>query len=130
MMNKEECSEVLTRLLRPYFASVEIQNAYHSINKGHSIDYDSNVLTLLIEEHFNPQPYKFEELKKGMWVWDNVEKCCFPCSPAISTDMAQCVTYNSFWFNDGWDKDEFMEDYSLFEEGRYYPVTKALQYKD
>lgn len=61
MMNKEECSEVLTRLLRPYFASVEIQNAYHSINKGHSIDYDSNVLTLLIEEHYNPQPYKFEE---------------------------------------------------------------------
>lgn len=78
----------------------------------------------------NPQPYKFEDLKEGMWVWDNVEKCCFPCSPAISTDMAQCVTYNSFWFNDGWDKDEFMEDYSLFEEGRYYHVTKALQYKD
>ena len=26
----------------------------------------------LIEEHFSPQSLKFEEIKAGMYVWDNV----------------------------------------------------------
>lgn len=77
----------------------------------------------------NLQPYKFEELKKGMWVWDDGEKCCFKCNPAISTDMAQCVTYNAFWYNCGEDEDEFFEEYDEFEEGRFFPVTKALEYQ-
>lgn len=49
---KEQCDEALTRLLRPYFAKVDVQNVYHSINKGHSIEEDSNLLTLLIMEYF------------------------------------------------------------------------------
>ena len=76
----------------------------------------------------NPQPYKFEDLHKGMWVWDDKSKCCFKCNPAISTDMAQCVTYNAFWYNCGEDEDEFFEEYDEFEEGRFFPVTKAMEY--
>lgn len=79
-----------------------------------------------LKELKNPQPYKFEDLHKGMWVWDDGEKCCFKCNPAISTDMAQCVTYNAFWYNCGEDEDEFFEEYDEFEEGRFFPVTKAL----
>ena len=82
-----------------------------------------------LNELRNPQPYKFEELKKGMWVWDDGEKCCFKCNPAISTDMAQCVTYNAFWYNCGEDEDEFFEEYDEFEEGRFFPITKALEYQ-
>lgn len=77
----------------------------------------------------NLQPYKFEELKKGMWVWDDKGLYCFECNPAISTDMAQCVTYNAFWYNCGEDEDEFFEEYDEFEEGRFFPVTKALEYQ-
>lgn len=129
MLNKEECDEALTRLLRPYFASTEIQNAYHDINKGHSIDHDSNIITLLIKEHFNPQPYKFEELKKSMWIWDDKGLYCFKCNPAISKNGTRCVTYNSFWCNLGEDEDEFFEEYDEFEEGRFFPLTKALEYQ-
>lgn len=71
MLNREECDNALTRLLRPYFAKVDVQNVYHDINRGHSIDEDSNLLTLLIMEHFSNPPLKFEELKEGMWIWDN-----------------------------------------------------------
>lgn len=53
MLTKEECDKALTRLLRPYFAKVGVQNVYHDINRGHSIDEDSNLLTLLIMEHSN-----------------------------------------------------------------------------
>lgn len=61
MLNREECDNALTRLLRPYFAKVDVQNVYHSINKGHSIEEDSNLLTLLIQEHFDNPPLKFED---------------------------------------------------------------------
>lgn len=74
MLNREECENALTRLLRPYFAKVDVQSVYHSINKGHSIEDDSNLLTLLIMEYFDNPPLKFEELKEGMFVWDNKRK--------------------------------------------------------
>lgn len=35
---------------------------------------EAEVFKLLIEEHFDNPPLKFEELKEGMWVWDNKEK--------------------------------------------------------
>ena len=65
MLTKEECDKALTRLLRPYFAKVDVQNVYHSINEGHSIEDDSNLLTLLIMEHFDNPPLEWEELKEG-----------------------------------------------------------------
>ncbi len=119
-MNKEECSEVLTRLLRPYFASVEIQNAYHSINKGHSIDYDSNVLTLLIEEHYNPQPYKFEELKKGMWVWDNAYKVFLKIIKIIEYGNVRTLKVG----------DSHCKWHIEFKENRFFPITKAMEYQE
>lgn len=76
-MTKKECDNALTRLLRPYFAKVDVQNVYHDINRGHSIDEDSNLLTLLIMEQFNNPPLEFEELKEGMWIWDNQLKWFF-----------------------------------------------------
>ena len=73
MLNRDECDNALTRLLRPYFAKVDVQNVYHDINRGHSIDEDSNLLTLLIMEHFNNPPLKWDELKEDMWIWDSKE---------------------------------------------------------
>ena len=83
-----------------------------------SVQY--KILKDLINEHFDNPPLKFEELKKGIWIWDNKNKCYFECEPAISTDMAQCVTYNAFWYNCGEDEDEFFEEYEEFEENRFY----------
>lgn len=93
------------------------------------VDCYKEIETLIVE-FINPQPYKFEDLHKGMWVWDDKSKCCFKCNPAISTDMAECVTYNAFWYNCGEDEDEFFEEYDEFEEGRFFPITKALEYQE
>lgn len=73
-LEKEACDAALTRLLRPYFAKVAVQDVYHDINRGHSIDEDGNLLTLLIMQHFNNPPLEFEELKEGMPIWDNKSK--------------------------------------------------------
>ena len=135
--------EIFRELVREYFQLKEKYNKL--LDDVHDYRYETQSMKITIRnlcKHFGVEsekelqniylnkPYKFEELKKGMWVWDNVEKCCFPCSPAISTDMAQCVTYTHFWYNCGEDEDEFFEEYDEFEEGRFFPVTKALEYQE
>lgn len=123
----------LVELLKPHgygmLSADEFERWINCICK-HNADNDVIIMyqNEQLESIKNPPPYKFEELKKGMWVWDDKGLYCFECNPAISTDMAQCVTYNAFWYNCGEDK-EFFEEYDEFEEGRFYPVTKALEYQ-
>ena len=121
---KEEMTEQAFNLV------FSTQEFLHSWYKGiQIISAENAILQKKLSDYENPQPYKFEELKEGIWIWDDVEKCCFKCNPTISTDMAQCVTYNAFWYNCGEDEDEFFEEYDEFEEGRFFPVTKALEYQ-
>ena len=120
MLTKEECLEALNALddLANFTFNINREGKYYK------------TIYQLIKEHFDPQPYTFRELNKEMWVWDDKEKVCFQCNPMISTDMAQCVTYMSYWYNDGEDYDKFHEEYDEFEENRFFPLTKALQRKD
>ena len=125
MLIKEECEKALENL-----RILERKDNFKKCGGQVAPQISCDIFEQLISEHFDPQPYKFEELKKGMWVWDDGEKCCFKCNPAISTDMAECVTYNAFWYNCGEDEDEFFEEYDEFEEGRFFPITKALEYQE
>ena len=124
MLTKKECERALQNL-----RMLEREDNFKKCGGQVAPQISCDIFEQLISEHFNPQPYKFEDLHKGMWVWDDKELCCFKCNPAISTDMAQCVTYNSFWYNSGEDEDEFFEEYDEFEEGRFFPLTKALEYQ-
>ena len=120
---KEEMTEPVFDLV---FGTQEFFHNWYQGIQMYSVE--NAILQRKVNGYENPQPYKFEELKKGMWIWDDKGLYCFECNPAISTDMAQCVTYNAFWYNCGEDK-EFFEEYDEFEEGRFYPVTKALEYQ-
>lgn len=77
----------------------------------------------------NPQPYKFEELKVGMWMWDDEEREC----------RKILETYITGEDNDVYVKGvrivrhglhEFNWKYSIFKEGRFFPVTKGLEYQE
>lgn len=111
MLAKEECEKALDSIYK--VADKLVLN--HNIFIG---SYD--ILNKLIHEHFDNPPLKFEELKEGMWIWDNKYKYYFECNPRISTDMAECVWYESFWYSTGEGYDEFYEDYIEFEENRFY----------
>lgn len=76
-----------------------------------------DILESLIKEHFNPQPYKFEELKKGMWVWDEKEKKC--------NKIIKIKGRNIDFYYITKDTHRYKME---FEENRFYPVTKALEY--
>lgn len=69
------------------------------------------------------EPYKFEDLKPNMWVWDNVEKeCLYVIRPFITTGVRvkyfTCLgLYNSL---------EAMKKLNMkFEENRFFPVQYA-----
>jgi len=72
----------------------------------------------LIEEHFSPQPLKFEDLTPGMWVWDNF----------FTTFTRLENTY--LYSDDALAKETKMTTFYCdagvltkpFEENRYYPV--------
>ena len=112
MLNREECDNALTRLLRPYFAKVDVQNVYHSINEGHSIEDDSNLLTLLIMEYFGNPPLKFEELKEGMWVWDNKRK--------VKLLIAYCYSEDDMGYYNLSNPEDYKYIHIEFEENRFY----------
>lgn len=106
--------EVLMDLIKEHFELVE---KYEENLKY--IDEQHRVITRMfssIEKDLNPKPYKFEELKKGMWVWDNRYK-------EVGLITLVC-RYPHIRYCDGSISD------SKFEEGRFFPITKALEYQE
>lgn len=73
----------------------------------------------------NLQPYKFEELKKGMWVWDDKFKDCMK----IKIIFKPCKSYPNGSLKAYHDLNEETLNFIEFEEGRFFPVTKALEYQ-
>lgn len=83
----------------------------------------------LIREIYSTKPYKFEELHEGMWVWDDVEK---KCNKIININTVKLLLPTS-------NSDKKIGFYYItenplryiveFEDGRFYPLTKALQYQ-
>lgn len=73
-MNESKCREALNNL-----KNVIITRHY---DKELTKEY-IEVLEDLITEHFDNPPLKFEELRKNMWVWDDVKK---------NYDQMKCIT--------------------------------------
>lgn len=104
MLTKEECEEAL-------------ENAVDT----KIIIKDWKVLNNLIEEHFDPKPYKFEDLKEGMWVWDDKLKWLYHIFAIREEDKSVEVIVS--------DRNAiFRKVVTLckFEENRFYPLVKAM----
>lgn len=69
MLTKEECIKASQTLSSVLYASNYNGNA---LVKSYPVHIkEMNIFRQLIEEHFSNPPLKFEELKEGMWIWDN-----------------------------------------------------------
>ena len=69
-LTKEECIKTLedSRFLEVVIRGEKGNFEYYS-NFEDTVTFD--LLKQLINEHFDNPPLRFEELEKGMWVWDN-----------------------------------------------------------
>lgn len=110
----------LVELLKPHgYGMLSAEEFEHWISYicKHNADNDMIIMSQneQLEQIKNPQPYKFEELHEGMWVWDDKEK---KCNKIIEIEGRNIDFY---YITESIDR--FIVE---FEEGRFYPVTKAL----
>lgn len=76
-----------------------------------------------VKELTNIEPYKFEDLKENMWVWDNVAKEClyvikFFAAPFTGAKYFSCLgIYKNL--------EEIKKLDIKFEENRFFPVQRA-----
>lgn len=109
-ITKEECMMCLNQLIEDtnYYVGDVIYN-------DHKDEFD--ILSQLIQEHFNSHPYKYAELKKGMLVWDDSIKTTVKISTTFKNKGRRIVRikYEEKYFS------------IEFEEGRFFPLTKANQ---
>ena len=82
----------------------------------HSLDCE-------LSDVYNHKPYKFEELKEDMWVWDNVAKeCLYVVRPFVgSFTGAKYFSYLGIYKN----LEEIKKLDIKFEENRFFPVQYA-----
>lgn len=111
---KEECMACLNQ----FFEDTNYYVGYVICN-NHNYEFD--VLNQLIKEYFDPQPYKFEELEDGMWVWDDkLEICDQVILTRVCLDPKTEKTCKPFYVVTYAGEIEY-------EENRFFPLTKAYQ---
>lgn len=83
--------------------------------------YAVDLLEGFIQDVFNPQPYKFEDLKEGMWVLDSKEMWI----RNIVILFKPCKQYPKGSFKAWADSCKETLDFVEFEENRFFPVHIA-----
>ena len=79
-------------------------------------------LDYALSDVYNHKPYKFEELKPNMWVWDNVAKeCLYVVRPFITTGV-RVKYFTCFGI---WNLEKIKKLNIKFEENRFFPVQYA-----
>lgn len=110
MLTKEECETALSKLWDNTFGTDCIT--------GEDLDKYVDIIDGLIQYVFNHQPYKFEDLKPNMWVWDDNSEWIFKIK-SVNSEI-------DIEFENG----DLTFLRTVFEEGRFFPVTKAMEYQE
>lgn len=121
MLSKEECIKALenTRYLN---VSIVNETGADIWNGEFEQTKEFDVFEQLIKEHFNPQPYKFEDLKVGMWVWDKQLEWCFEIAICkVETKIKGLEDLKMFKVKNYDGSSTLM----IFEENRFFPVWMA-----
>lgn len=107
------CDEQLKRVIDK---AKELSDSNNKLERTiHSLDCE-------LSDVYNPKPYKFEDLKPNMWVWDNVAKeCLYVVRPFITTGVR--VKY--FTCLGIWNLEKIKKLNMKFEENRFFPVQCA-----
>ena len=103
-----------------------LENQIHVLNRAY--EQKQERLDELEKQHMklllqwgkdDNKPLKFEDMKDGMWVWDDRLKACFLIKAIKPNTHWNIVIYTNY-LTDTFEKIEF-------EEGRFYPLIKAME---
>lgn len=113
-MNKEELVSYIHMLYRNWTSCDK--TCQNLINHAKKLS-DSN--DELRKQLYFCEPYRFEDLKKGMWVWDDKWE---EAKNIRKIQLQDCFNKRWICFTEG--------GWLEFEEGRFFSVTKAMQYQE
>lgn len=114
---KEEMTEPAFNLV------FSTQEFLHNWYKGIQMYSAENaILKRELSEYENPQPYKFEDLRTGMFVFDCIKNRVNKIIEIFEADVG--IPYIKF--DDGFGEWFIIE----FEENRFFSLTKALEYQE
>lgn len=92
-----------------------------------ALNYDRGQYDKGYEDAMNevkhPRPLKYEEIKAGMYIWDNERKQCVKVETTFIQHNGDEQTFNvviSRWINF---RASFCRSIIIFEEDRFYPIT-------
>lgn len=135
MLNKEKCEKAFKRLngmivTSPFEEDLIDYNDLKKYDTQLQNDFMDDVMVFmqLIEEHFNLQPYKFEDLKEliGKPIFDYKYKEFYILAEVKEEELYKDEGLEKIMICS--DKKGLMRVY--FEEGRFFPVTKGLEYQE
>lgn len=100
MLTKEGCLKALE-----YLEKLE--------HEKDQCDEKSTVLNQLIFEHFDNPPLYMDEIPKGIWIWDNVNKECIRSLGCVELDGIIYVKFER-------SENSFITNYLEYEPNRFY----------
>lgn len=112
--NWDACDEQLKRVIDK---AKELSDSNDGLKRTVcSLDY-------ALSDVYNPKPYKFEDLKPNMWVWDYVAKECLYVIKFFTAPFtgAKYFSYLGIYKN----LEEIKKLDIKFEENRFFPVEYA-----
>lgn len=113
-MNKEELVSYIHMLYRNWTSCDK--TCQNLINHAKKLS-DSN--DELRKQLYFCEPYRFEDLYEGMWVWDDKWE---EAKNIRKIQLQDCFNKRWICFTEG--------GWLEFEEGRFFPVTKTMQYQE
>lgn len=119
-MNKEEKLLYSLSAIKQVIGTFDIDIEVTAVKDGNEYVINAyNEIEKCVVDYVNSlQPYKFENLKSGIWVWDDRLKACFLIKEIKPKTYWNIVVYANYLINT-------LEELN-FEENRFYPVSKAM----
>ena len=107
MLTKEECENALNNIL----CNIGVARSDYRTSGKAKKDY--HTLKVLIEEHFSNPPLYMDEIPKGIWIWDNVNKECIRSLGCVELDGIIYVKFER-------SENSFITNYLEYEPNRFY----------
>lgn len=120
---KEKYSKILDDVHDSRFETHCMKMTIRNLCKHFGVKNEKELQNIYLNKPY--KPYKFEDLKPNMWVWDNVAKeCLYVVRPFITTGVR--VKY--FTCLGIWNLEKIKKLNMKFEENRFFPVQYANQF--
>lgn len=120
---KEKYSKILDDVHDYRFETHCMKMTIRNLCKHFGVKNEKELQNIYLNKPY--KPYKFEDLKPNMWVWDNVAKeCLYVVRPFITTGVR--VKY--FTCLGIWNLEKIKKLNMEFEENRFFPVQYANQF--